>query len=174
MKRWLLTAAACLLAGSGIRAQPPEKHATDQIAREVRHELLTLPYYEVFDYLTYRVEGSAVTLSGEVTHPELKTAAEAAVKQIEGVRSVVDHIALLPASPSDARLRLAVYVATYGNLDLNQYAMRAIAPVHIIATNGNVTLEGVVDNAMDKTQFFSQASGVPGVVSLTDHLQVAP
>ncbi len=174
MKRWLLRAGVCALAWSGASTQAAENRARDGIAREVRHELITLPYYEVFDYLTYRVDGSTVTLLGQVTRPTLKTAAEKAVKQIEGVRSVVNQIEVLPASPQDARIRLAVYVATYGNLDLNQYALRAVAPVHIIATKANVTLEGAVDNAMDKTLFFTQASAVPGIVSLTDHLQIVP
>jgi osmotically-inducible protein OsmY len=169
---WLLRAGVYVFACSAVWAQNPE--AASRIAREVQHELTTLPAYKVFDLLTYRVEGGTVTLLGQVTKPALKVAAEKAVKQIEGVRGVVDRIDVLPASAADDRLRLAVYVATYGNLDLNQYALRAIAPVHIIAEKGKVTLEGTVDNAMDKAQFFTQASGVPGVVTLTDRLKIAP
>lgn len=174
MKRWLLRAGVCALAWSGVWAQAPENRARDGIAREVRNELITLPYYEVFDDLTYRVDGSTVTLLGQVTRPALKAAAEKAVKQIEGVRSVVNQIEVLPASPVDGRIRLAVYAATYGQLLLSQYAARALAPVHIVVKNGNATLQGTVENQMDKTQFFTQASAVPGIVSVTDHLQIVP
>lgn len=146
----------------------------NRIAQEVGHELLTLPYYEVFDYLTYRVDGGTVTLLGEVNRAGLKTAAEKAVKQVEGVRSVVDQVEVLPETPQDTRLRLAVYAATYGEPVLNQYALRAVPPVHIVVKNGNVVLEGNVDAAMDKAQFFTQASAVPGIVSVTDHLKIAP
>ncbi len=144
------------------------------MAREVRHELITLPFYGVFDNLAFRVDGSTVTLLGQVTRPVLKTDAENAVKQIEGVRRVVNQIEVLPLSPNDDRIRLAAYVATYGQPELNQYALRAVAPVHIIVKNGNVTLEGAVATQMDKTLFFMQASGVPGVFSVTNRLQIAP
>jgi osmotically-inducible protein OsmY len=145
-----------------------------RLAREVQNELAALPYYTVFDNIDFRVMGETVTLLGQVTKPVLKGAAEKAVKQIEGVRRVENQIEVLQPSKSDDRIRLAEYGATYGQPTLSQYATRAVAPVHIIVKNGNVTLEGKVDIASDKAQFFTQASGVPGIVSVTDHLKVAP
>lgn len=144
------------------------------IAREVRHEIVTLPYYKVFDNITFSVNGSVVTLLGQVTSQRLKTDAEKAVKQIEGVRSVVNQIEVLPPSASDDKLRLAVYAATYGQMLLSQYAVQAVAPVHIIVKNGNVTLEGAVSSDMARTQFITAASGQSGIVSVTDHLKVLP
>ena len=172
--RRLLLAAACALAWPGAQTKAAEDRSQSAIAREVRHELLTLPFYGVFDNLTFRVDGSAVTLLGQVTRPTLKIDAVKAVKQIEGVRRVDDQTEVLPLSTSDGRLRLEVYAATYGQPVLSQYALQAVAPVHIIVKNGNVTLEGVVGSAMDKTMFFTSASGVAGVISVTDHLRIAP
>jgi hyperosmotically inducible protein len=174
LRRRVLLAVGCTLAWPGAWAQSTQDRSRDRIAREVRHELITLPYYGVFDNMAFRVEGDTVTLLGQVTRPTLKSDAERAVKQIEGVRRVDNQIEVLPLSPVDDRIRLNVYVATYGQPDLNQYALRAVPPIHIIVKNGNVTLEGAVAIEMDKTLFFTQTSGVPGVVSVTNRLQVAP
>jgi hyperosmotically inducible protein len=146
-------------------------HAQDRIAREVRHELVMLPYYGVFDNLGYRVNGRAVTLIGQVTRPILKSDAESAVKDIEGVEQVVNQIEVLPPSPNDDQIRLAEYRAIYGNTVLNQYALRAVPPIHIIVKNGHVTLEGVVANKGDKDIAGIQANGVPGVFSVTNNLR---
>src|SRR5579863_198815 len=102
--------------------------------------------------VTFSVKGGAVTLSGEVTTGDLKAAPTKAVERIEGVRSVDNRIEVLPQSPGDERIRPGVYAATYGQLVLNQYVARAVAPVHIVVKNGNVTLEGSVDNQTDKAE----------------------
>jgi hyperosmotically inducible protein len=142
------------------------------ISREVRHELLTLPFYTVFDTLTFREARGVVTLQGQVTRPILKSDSEKAVKHIEGVKRVNNQIEVLPLSAGDDRMRLDEYLAIYGDVGLNQYAVRSQPPIHIIVRNGNVTLEGTVDNADDKALAFTQASSVRGVVSVTDHLRV--
>ncbi len=143
------------------------------ISEEVRHQLITLPYYTVFDNLDFRVAGDAVTLLGQVTRPVLKSAAEQVVEQIKEVGRVYNQIEVLPPSTEDDRMRLAVYGATYAQPNLSQYATLAVPPVHIIVERGNVTLEGTVRPAlMDKAEFFTQTSGVPGVVSVTDRLRV--
>ena len=72
-----------------------------RIARAVRHELLMLPYYGVFDDLAFNVEGDTVTLEGAVVKPVLKTDAERAMQHIEGVERVVNNIQVLPPSPLD-------------------------------------------------------------------------
>lgn len=170
---WLVLAGGCGLIWPGAWAQTPAKPASTGIAQEARHVLLALPYFRVFDNLDFRVEGDTVTLLGQVTRPSLKSDAEKAVKQISGVGRVNNQIKVLPLSAADERLRLAVYVATYGQPILSQYPVQAVPPVHIIVKNGNVTLVGTVDDQMDKTLFFTYASGVPGVVSVTDHLRIA-
>jgi hyperosmotically inducible protein len=144
----------------------------ERLEKEVRHELVMLRFYGVFDNLEFKVDGRRVTLLGQVTSPTLKTEAERVVKGIEGVESVDNQIAVLPVSPNDDRIRRAVYRAIYGNPSLDRYALRAIPTIHIIAKNGNVTLEGVVATEADKNIAGIQANSVPGVFSVKNNLRV--
>jgi hyperosmotically inducible periplasmic protein len=147
--------------------------AIARIQKEVRHELLMLPYLDVFDNLAYKVDGYNVTLLGQVTRPTLKTDAERAVKSIEGVENVDNQIEVLPLSPMDDRLRVRLYRAIYGYPALQRYAMPVIKPMRIIVKNGHVTLEGVVDNETDKNLAEVRAKGVSGVFSVENNLVVA-
>lgn len=145
----------------------------DRIVREVRHELVMLPYYGVFDNLSYKVDpDGTVTLLGQVARPVLKSDAENSVKHIEGVEKVVNNIEVLPTSGNDDRIRRAVYRAIYGNSVLSQYQLRAVPPIHIIVNNGHVSLEGVVARSMDKQVAGMQANGVSGVFSVSNNLRV--
>jgi hyperosmotically inducible protein len=171
--------AICLfLLGLGAAgAQPraavhPEGAAQDRIVREVRHELTMLPNYGVFDDLSYRVDGTSVTLLGEVTRPTLKSDADRAVKRIEGVGGVVNQIKVLPLSPADDRIRLAVYRSIYSQPGLDRYALQAVPPIHIIVENGHVALVGVVASAADKEMAGMRANGVSGVFSVENRLVV--
>lgn len=145
----------------------------DRITREVRHELVMLPYYGVFDNLAYRVDGTTVTLLGQVTNPVLKTDAANAVKHIEGVTNVVNQIEVLPLSPMDDQTRRAEFRAIYGFPGLDRYAMQAVPSIHIIVANGRVTLEGAVDTQADKDLAALRANTVGGVFSVTNNLQVS-
>ena len=142
------------------------------IAKEVRHELVMLPYLDVFDNLSYKVDGGIVTLSGEVTRPTLKSDAETAVKSIEGVERVDNQIEVLPLSNHDDRLRRSLYRAIYDYPSMDRYALPVIKPIRIIVKNGNVTLEGVVDNQADKSIAYIRANGVHGAFSVTNNLRV--
>src|ERR1043166_7778084 len=144
----------------------------DRIVKEVRHELVMLPYYNVFDNLAFKVDGATVTLLGQVSRPTLKSDAERVVKGIEGVEKVVNQIQVLPVSPNDERIRLAVYRAIYGQTSLQRYGLQAVPPIHIIVNNGNVTLEGVVASEADKNIANVQANGVPGVFGVKNNLRV--
>ena len=146
---------------------------TDRITKEVHHELVMLPYYGVFDDLSYRVDGSTVTLFGQVTRPTLKSDAENVVKKIEGVTRVNNQIEVLPVSPNDDRIRRAVFRAIYGTQGLDRYAIAAVPPIHIIVKNGNVTLVGAVGSEMDKNLAGIAAKGVPGTFSVTNNLVVS-
>lgn len=141
------------------------------IEKEVRHELVMLPFYGVFDHLAFRVDGETVTLMGQVTRPTLKSDAQAVVKRIEGVETVVNKIEVLPLSSFDDRIRLATYRAIYRTPGLDRYAMRAVPPIHIIVKNGRVTLEGVVANESDRNLAYLKANGVSGVFSVTNNLR---
>jgi hyperosmotically inducible protein len=143
----------------------------DRIYKEVRHELVMLPYYGVFDNLSYKVDrDGTVTLLGQVARPTLKSDAENVVKRIEGVEKVVNNLEVLPNSPNDDRIRRATYRAIYGNDVLSEYQLRAVPPIHIIVNNGHITLEGVVARQMEKQVAGMQANGVPGAFSVTNNL----
>ena len=147
-----------------------------RLVREVRHELLMLPYYGVFDDLEYRVDGHTVILQGYVIseHSTTKDDAEKAVKKIEGVDKVVNNIEVLPPSPMDDRLRAQLYRKIYGYGPLFKYANLSIPPIHIVVKNGRVTLKGVVDNDTDKSLVGMLANQVPGVFEVTNDLRVVP
>ena len=162
---------ACLSVPAGAQKEMSEKGRA-RIEREVRHQLVMLPYYSVFDNFAYKVEGDSVTLMGQVTRPTLKSDAENAVKSIEGVERVENRIEVLPLSPGDDRIRRAEYRAIFGSPSLSRYAIQAVPPIHIIVKNGHVTLEGVVANEGDKNVAGIQANGVPGVFSVTNNLRV--
>jgi hyperosmotically inducible protein len=171
---------ACSLFASGAtalaqsqRPSEPSPRAVERIQKEVRHELVMLPYLDVFDNLAYKVDGYNVTLTGQVTRPTLKSDAEKAVKSIEGVEHVDNQIEVLPPSPMDDRLRLRLYRSIYGFAPLQKYALGVIKPIRIIAKNGRVTLEGVVDNEGDKNLAGIRANSVSGIFSVTNNLQVA-
>jgi hyperosmotically inducible periplasmic protein len=155
------------------KRQRSEAKYREKLAKEVRHQLVMLPWYSVFDNLAYKVEGDKVTLYGQVSRPTLKSDAEAAVKSIEGVASVVNNIEVLPLSPMDDQIRRAVYRAIYGDPELSRYGFQAVASIHIIVKNGHVTLEGVVDNETDKNLANIRANAVPNVFSVTNNLVVA-
>lgn len=146
----------------------------ERITREVRHELLMLPYFGVFDYLAYKVDGGTVTLTGEVVRPVLKSDAENAVKRIEGVDHVNNQIEVLPPSSMDDQLRIRLFHVIYGDPGLEKYALGVQKPIRIIVKNGHVTLEGVVDNQSDKDLANIRAKSVPGTFSVDNNLQVAP
>src|ERR1700757_2576419 len=150
----------------------PSAQSVERIQKEVRHELVMLPFLGVFDNLAYKVDGYNVTLLGQVARPTLKSDAENVVKRIEGVEKVVNDIEVLPTSINDDRIRRATYRAIYGNDVLSQYQLRAVPPIHIIVKNGNVTLEGVVARQMDKQIAEIQTKSVPGVFAVTNNLRV--
>lgn len=149
-----------------------EPKSQQELTKEVRHVLVMLPYYSVFDNLAYRVEGDKVVLEGQVVRPSIKSDAEAVVKSVPGVSSVVSNIEVLPPSPMDDQLRRALYRAIYGEPSLSRYGFSAVASIHIIVKNGNVTLEGLVDSEGDKNLAGIRANGVPNVFSVKNNLQV--
>jgi hyperosmotically inducible periplasmic protein len=169
-----LAALLALAAAGGAWGQADRAASTrgqQRLEKEVRHELVLLPFYGVFDNLAFKVEGGKVTLLGQVTQPVLKTDAERAVKGIEGVESVDNRIEVLPLSPNDDRIRRAVYGAIYGTAGLDRYGLQAVPPIHIIVKNGNVALEGVVATEADKNLAGIKAKTVPGVFSVMNNLR---
>ena len=145
-----------------------------QLPHEIRHQLSVLPYYSVFDYITFRLDGTTVTLTGYVLRPTLRANAEAAVKSLEGVASVKNLIEVLPKSPTDDDVRRAVYRAIFEDSTLQKYAASEVPVLHIILRNGEVTLEGAVATDAEKSLASTRASGVSGVSAVKNNLSVHP
>jgi hyperosmotically inducible periplasmic protein len=143
----------------------------DTLEHKVRHELVMLPYLNVFDDLSFRVDGSTVTLFGSVTQPVMKSDAYNVVKRIEGVARVDNQIEVLPLSPMDNGIRAREYRAIYSG-PLFRYAQGTLPSIRIIVKNGNVTLTGVVANKSDSQLAYMRANAVPGVFSVNNQLRV--
>jgi BON domain-containing protein len=165
-----------LFAPVGVSAavtQEKPQGVSARIVREVRHELATLPYYGVFDWLEYVVQpDNTVILRGQVVRPTTKSEAESRVKDIEGVSAVVNEIEVLPLSGHDDQLRRALYRTIYGwNSPLFRYATQAVPPIHIIVRNGRATLKGIVANKADANLAYIRARGVPGLFEVKNELK---
>ena len=165
---FLMTASLTIPAGLLARESKPVT-----LPEAIRHQLAMLPRYNVFDELAFQVDGGTVTLTGQVTQPVVKSDATDAVKHVEGVTAVVNNIEVLPLSPDDDRLRMAVYRAIYGAQSLSaRYGNTASPAIHIIVKNGVVRLEGVVANQMDRQVAGMRAQGVFGAFQVVNDLQV--
>jgi hyperosmotically inducible protein len=143
-----------------------------RVAKEVRHELVMIPQFTVFDNLTYSVDGGTVTLAGQVRNGFIKDEAEKSIKHLEGVEHVNNQIEILPASFNDDRIRRQVARAVFRDPRLSTYAIQPVPPIHIIVKNGHVNLEGIVRTQTDKNDAFIRANGVSGVFSVQNNLQV--
>ena len=171
MKKLLVLALSGLM-GATLAAPAVAAVEMSRLEAQIRKEIVTLPYYSLFDHMAFEVDGSKVTLLGQVVRPTLKKSAERVVEDIEGVTEVDNQIEVLPLSPNDDRIRMDVYRAIYGNSMFNRYAIQAVPPVHIIVANGNVALEGVVATESEKNVAGVQANGVSGVFSVKNNLRV--
>jgi len=162
------------VASTGTNPDPSSSaKQTLSLGDKVRHELLMLPYYGVFDQLGFSIEGTdTVVLSGQVTRPVLKSDAEAAIKSLKGVGKVVNNIEVLPLSRMDDSIRLAVYRAIFSRPGFAKYAIQANSPIRIIVKNGNITLDGFVANQIDKTTAEMAARSVPFTFSITNNLEI--
>ena len=176
LNRVVALAAALVLTASFAAAapaeQPGQRSAHEQLANKVRKELVTLPWYGVFDNLAYEINGSTVTLSGQVVQPSTRKDAERRVKRLAGVERVVNNIEVLPLSSFDDRIRASAYRALYGwNSPLFRYGRGTNPSIHIVVERGHLTLEGVVSNAGDRNLARILVNSVPGVFSVTNNLQ---
>jgi hyperosmotically inducible periplasmic protein len=144
------------------------------LADEVRHQLVMLPYYSVFDWLEANVTAKGdVTITGDVVKPMTKSDAEARVKNLESVNRVDNKIEVLPLSPNDDQLRIALYRAIFKfDSPLFRYGTAAVPSIHIIVSNGHVRLKGVVATPEDGQLAYMAANGVPGVFDVKNELQV--
>jgi len=167
---WL--AAVTLVATAALVVAEPKNPNLSPLEDKVRHELIVLPYFSVFDSISFRVDGSTVTLFGAVTKPVLKSDAGNVVKRVEGVERVENQIEVLPLSSFDDAIRMQTARAIYGYPALQRYGLGTQKAIHIIVKNGNVTLVGSVSNDGDKQLAFMRANGVPGVFAVDNQLQI--
>ena len=164
----LMALALVSLAPLGVMAQ----RGNSQLSDRVRHELVMLPYYGVFDNLAYSINGGTVTLYGQVIQPTTRSSAEGVVKRLPGVTRVVNNIKVLPLSSFDNRIRTATYRSIARTSSLYRYLQGGNPSLHIVVDNGHVTLEGVVSGQGDRTLAYMAANQVPGVFSVTNNLRV--
>jgi hyperosmotically inducible periplasmic protein len=176
MKRFfagmILALITSIAAITQVAANPNNAANNARTVRKIRKELVTLPFYGVFDNLAFKYEEGIVTLYGQVSRPTLKKDAARVVERVAGVDQVINRIEVLPLSNFDDRIRLAVYRAIYRQPGLDRLSIQAVPPIHIIVKNGNVTLEGVVANKGDSTRAFIAANGVSGVFSVKNNLRI--
>ena len=168
--------AALVVAASVAAAQPAdrmsERAAFEQLAKKVRKELVTLPWYGVFDNLEYGIDGSTVTLSGQVVQPSTRKDAERRVRKLKGVERVVNNIEVLPLSGFDDSIRVNTYRTLMGwNSPLFRYGRGVNPSIHIVVNRGHVTLEGVVSNEGDRRLANALVNSIPGVFSVTNNLR---
>jgi hyperosmotically inducible protein len=156
----------------GVSSQPISQESLQKLANKIRHELVMLPYYDVYDNLYFRIQGRTVTLLGQTPNASTKSTAGNVVKHIEGVDKVINNIEVLPPSPADERIRRATYRAIYSYGPLFKYSHAPVPPIHIIVKSGKVTLEGVVDSESDKQVAGMRANQVPGTFQITNNLAV--
>jgi len=154
------------------RSQPSAR-AQERLIREVRHQILMLPNFGVFDNISFKLNGYDLTLLGQVRDATLHDDAARAVKRIEGIEHVDNRIEVLPPSFNDDRLRRDLFRAIYGYAPLQRYGVGSNRPIRIIVNRGHATLKGVVDSQGDRNLVGIRANGVPGVFSVENHLLVA-
>ncbi len=145
---------------------------TGKLTEQVRHELAMMPYYSVFDYVAFKLDGRTVTLLGEVNRPTLRDEAERRVKTLEGVEKVENQIRVLPLSPFDDRIRMATLRAIYNHPVLSRYSLGSQPAIHLLVDNGKLTLKGKVMNEMDRNIAGIVANGVFGAFEVRNELVV--
>jgi hyperosmotically inducible protein len=156
---------------SRIMASSGQQSLNPRVANQIRKEIVTLPFYSIWDHVEFKLNGDEVTLMGSVYRPSMKKSVERVVENVEGVQAVNNQLDVQPTSPNDDRIRRAAYQAIYGHTALQDYQLRAVPPIHIIVENGKLTLEGVVQNEMDKNIAGVQANSVNGVFEVTNNLR---
>ena len=168
----VLSAFASFFVGEAIAQKNSSKDLHTRLIKQVRKELATLPYYGVFDWLEFEVRpDNTVVLRGQVIRPTTKSDAENRVKDLDDVRQVINEIEVLPLSPNDDRLRLALYRSLYDwNSPLFRYATQSVPPIHIIVKNGRAVLKGIIDTKTDSDLAFIRARGVPGLFDVKNEL----
>jgi hyperosmotically inducible periplasmic protein len=161
-----------VVADTKAAASPTGDKNETRIAKELRHELLMIPYYTLFDDLGFTVRGNNVELTGSVNNGALIGEAEAAAKRVEGVEKVTNNIKMLAPLPQDERIRREAARTIFSTDGLSRYSWEAAPSIHIIVDHSKIRLIGYVMNQTDKNLAGIAANQVPGVFSVQNDLQV--
>ena len=173
MTNAVLMVGLCLAPFSFSQSKQDTKTQQSRLEKEVRHELVMLPNYSLFDIIEFQIAGiDTVVLSGQVTRPILKSEAENVLRKLERVGKVVNNIEVLPVSPQDDRIRVAAYRAIFSKPGLDRYGQMAVPSIHIIVKNGRITLAGNVEKQADKDLAGLAVQGIPGTFGVTNNLVV--
>jgi hyperosmotically inducible protein len=159
---------------SGAFAASPVKNDTPQLSnieKKVRKELISASWDGVFDNLAFEVNGSTVTLYGQVYRPITRSRAEKFVKGVNGIEQVINKIEVLPLSGFDDRIRSQAVRSVNDTAGLYRYLLGTNPSLRIIVRNGHVTLEGMVSDETDKRLAFFAVNSIPGVFSVTNNLR---
>jgi hyperosmotically inducible protein len=149
---------AALSALAGVAGAATGTLSDSDIAAKVAHEIRMYPRYTIWDNISVRVNSGNLELMGQVSQPFKKTDLQRIAQRVPGVASLTNELEVLPASFNDDNLRMRVARAIYRDAALSRYAIQAVPPIHIIVKNGHVTLEGVVNNDLEKQVAFVRAS----------------
>jgi hyperosmotically inducible protein len=160
-----------LLAAASVSSAQDRRNDRPDVQKQIRKELVTLPWYGVFDNLAYQLDGSTVTLHGQVVRPVTRSDAEKRVARIPGVTRVVNNIRVLPVSSFDDSIRRNTLREISRKGGLYRYFLGSNPSIHIIVDRGHITLEGVVANQSDATLAYIAARNVPGAFSVTNNLR---
>lgn len=149
MRKSLLVILLLVLGGAATASAATRSNLV--LFTEVSDTINSYAYFTIFDSVSAQVDDGQVTLSGKVTLPFKASEIEKRVRQIDGVNDVRNEITVLPASSFDDTLRLEIARAVYSHPALSMYALGPNPSIHIVVERGRVTLEGVVNNDMDRT-----------------------
>ena len=149
----------------------PDSQLQQKLTKKVDFD--RVGYYDnAFNYIALNVKDGVVTLTGDTLFDVPKDSALAIVARTLGVKDVVDDVTVLPVSGFDDSIRRRTARAIYRDSVLGRYASDPVDPIRIVVDNGNVTLYGTVQSAMDKTIAGMRANAVPGAFSVENKLMV--
>lgn len=147
MARWIVM----LLFSFGVVASASAQEREDiDVFRDVATQVQRYVYFSIFDAVHASVQDGVVTLTGKVTMPFKAGDIEKRVAKVEGVKAVRSRLTVLPVSRFDDELRWRVARAIYAHPALSMYGLGPNPSIHIVVERGRLTLDGVVNNDMDR------------------------
>jgi hypothetical protein len=148
-----------------------ESGRIDVMQKDAERILRELREYTIFDLVSVSIDDQRLMLNGLVTNGYKKNKYLRELEQHLSEVEIVNNIDVLPASIEDSRLRSLLARSIYYDSHLFHYASpRGPYPIHIIVSGSRVTLEGNVNNEMDKRLVYSKARNIFGVITVENNL----